>query len=279
MWVWALLILVLFLLVGFVYWVVVVTEGAYFGPRLVTWLYDRGASTYDAVKEFHPADEAWFLGRPLVRALGDVPAPWVLDVATGTARLPLTLLGQLSFDGQIVALDRSLGMLRQARRKTARFEERVCLIQHDATHLPFDDQAFDAVACLESLEFLPDLRATLAEMVRVLRPGGVVLVTNRVGFDARFMPGRVLRSADFEALLRQLGLVGIQTRPWQVYYDLIWARKPGTRTAGSSRAFVDLLRCLRCGCRALRESAEGISCPGCGAWWAWEEGILRITCS
>lgn len=276
MWVWALLGFLLLLAAAFVYWVAVTTEGAYFGPRVVTWLYDRGARTYDAVKQFDPADEAWFLGEPLVRALKAVPHPFVLDVATGTARLPLALLGQLSFDGQIVALDRSLGMLRQARRKTVRYGERVRLVQHDATRLPFDDQTFDAVTCLESLEFLPDLRATLAEMVRVLRPGGVMLVTNRVGLEARFMPGRAPRPVKFEALLRRLGLTGVRTQPWQECYDLVWARKPGEFSTGGPRAFVDLLRCLFCGCRALRESTDHVVCPGCGAWWLLEDGILRM---
>lgn len=298
MWVWVLLILVLLLLAGFAYWVVVTTEGAYFGPRLVTWLYDRGAATYDDVKQFDLVEEAWFLGEPLVRALGAVPmtrphasAPfqlrppysrvparhlWVLDVATGTARLPLALLRQLNFDGRIVALDRSLRMLQEARRKTTRYDERLRLINHDATRLPFEDQTFDAVTCLESLEFLPDLRAALAEMVRVLRPGGVMLVTNRVGIEAHFMPGRAPRPAEFEALLRQLGLTAVRTQAWQECYDLIWACKPGERSPGGSRVFVDLLRCLRCGCRTLRESAQGIACPGCVAFWPWEGGILRM---
>jgi len=109
-----------------------------------------------------------------------------------------------------------------------------------------------------------------------LRPGGVMLVTNRVGLEARLMPGRALPRMEFEGLLWQLGLVEVHTQPWQAYYDLVWARKPGERAPGSPGAFVDLLRCLRCGCRGLRESGKGIACPGCGAWWPWEEGILRL---
>jgi ubiquinone/menaquinone biosynthesis C-methylase UbiE len=276
MWAWVLVGLLLLLLAGFAYWVAVTTEGAYFGPRFVTWLYDRGASTYDRIKEFDPREEAWFLGEPLCRALSAAPHPWVLDVATGTARLPLALLRQLDFDGQILALDRSLGMLREARRKTARFEDRVRLIQHDATQLPFDDQVFDAVTCVESLEFLPDPKATLKEMVRVLRSGGVMLVTNRVGLEARFMPGRALPRQEFEALLRGLGLIAVRTQIWQEYYDLVWARKPGEQSAAGARRFTDLMRCEDCGCRTLRESEGAVSCPGCGTRWPWEDGILRM---
>ncbi len=275
MWLWIAVGLIL-LLAAFAYWVVVTTEGAYFGPRFVAWLYDRGASTYDRVKDFDPREEAWFLGEPLRRALGEVPHPWVLDVATGTARVALALLGQLEFDGQIVALDRSLGMLREARRKTARFGDRVRLIQHDATRLPFDDRVFDAVTCVESLEFLPDLRTTLAEMARVLRPGGVMLVTNRVGFDARLMPGRAWPQREFEGLLRSLGLIAVRTQLWQEHYDLVWARKPGEWSGAWVRRFADLMRCERCGCRTLGEAEEAVVCPGCGARWPWEDGILRM---
>ena len=45
-----------FLLSCLAYWLLVVTEGAYLGPRTVRWLYDRGASTYDRVKGFDSPD-------------------------------------------------------------------------------------------------------------------------------------------------------------------------------------------------------------------------------
>jgi hypothetical protein len=68
----------------------------------------------------------------------------------------------------------------------------------------------------------------LCEMIRVLRPGGVALLTNRVGPWAKFLPGHTQGRAAFEAMLATLGLERIRTQTWQMEYDLVWARKPGS---------------------------------------------------
>jgi ubiquinone/menaquinone biosynthesis C-methylase UbiE len=72
---------------------------------------------------------------------------------------------------------------------------------------------------------LPNPRAALAECVRVLRPGGVLLVTNRIGRDARLMPGKTFSRPAFQQLLEALPLTEVEVHPWQVEYDLAWARK------------------------------------------------------
>jgi len=64
------------------------------------------------------------------------------------------------------------------------------------------------------------------EMVRVLRPGGWLLITNRVSRDARWIFGRAIRRSDFPSFLQAAGLHDIDVLPWQVDYDLAWARKP-----------------------------------------------------
>ena len=112
-----------------------------------------------------------------------VDRPLLLDVATGTGRVPLALLRNrfAATGGRIVGLDLSWGMLRQARAKLQDYDRWVDLVWQDASHLPFDDGTFDAVTCMEALEFLPRPREALAEMVRVLAPGGLLAVTNRVG--------------------------------------------------------------------------------------------------
>jgi len=73
---------------------------------------------------------------------------------------------------------------------------------------------------------MQDPRQTVREMVRVLKPGGILLVSNRVDREAWLFPGRYCRRGRMEALLRQEGLIGIDTRLWQTYYDLVWAEKP-----------------------------------------------------
>ena len=75
------------------------------------------------------------------------------------------------------------------------------------------------------LEFTPSPRRTVQELVRVLRPGGWLLITNRVSRDARWILGRTIPRKDFPAFLQSVGLDDIDVLPWQVDYDLAWARK------------------------------------------------------
>jgi SAM-dependent methyltransferase len=166
------------------------------------------------------------LARPLLPALCSTPAPVVLDVATGTARLPMALLRQWGFHGRIVGLDLSTRMLTLAQRKSATQSNRVGLVHADAMRLPFADGTFHAVTSLEALELLPDSARALGEMVRVLRPGGRLLVSNRIGMDARLLPGRACRPQLVEQRLGGLGLAHVQTRRWQRHYDLVQAEKP-----------------------------------------------------
>ena len=205
------------MLVGLLlYWQLIIAEGAYLGSRVVTLMYDWSARIYERIKQYDAGDEQWFLGLPLARALSLIPAPLVLDVATGTGRLPRAVLRQPAFDGRIVGLDLSRRMLREAVRRTAQFADRLTYIWQDAQDLPFDDDTFDAVTCLEALEFTPDPRKVLWELVRVLRPGGVLLVTNRVGRDAKLMPGKAFPRDAFQPLLREFPLEDIKVGPWQV---------------------------------------------------------------
>ncbi len=207
------------------YWLLIIGEGTYLGPKVVARLYDWGARSYDRVKALSPLDEAHYLALPIIRRLGTIQRPLVLDVATGTGRLPLALLRQPDFQGHVVGLDLSRRMLAQAKAKTAWCYTRLDLIQRGADILPFRDGSFDLVTCLEALEFMPDPRRTVAEMVRVLRPGGLLLVSNRVGWEARLLWGRYCGRGRLEKLLAASGLQEITTRPWQTYYDLVWARK------------------------------------------------------
>ncbi len=271
-----LILLGLALLGLLVYWQLIVAEGTYLGPRIVALMYDWSAGAYERIKGFIPSEEQWFLGIPLARSLELVPAPLVLDVATGTGRLPRALLRQPSFEGRIIGLDLSRGMLRQAVRRTAQFANRLTFICQGASSLPFLDNTFDAVTCLEALEFTPDPHHVLEELVRVLRPGGVLLLTNRVGSDARFLPGRAFPPAVFEDMLRQLPLEQIETRSWQVDYNLIWAVKTGEPKGGGIQALEEILRCPICE-SPLERGVDAFHCTGCARTYpVAHDGVIEM---
>lgn len=97
----------------------------------------------------------------------------VLDVATGTGDLALAFAGAGA--GEVVGLDLSEPMLREAAAKArdrGGAARRVSWIAGDALHLPFADGRFDACTVSFGLRNMPDYAAALAEMARVLRPGG-----------------------------------------------------------------------------------------------------------
>jgi len=242
--IWAALLLAIVVAGGITYWLLILSEGAYLGNPVVVALYDWSAAKYDAIKGVMAHEDGIHLARPILEALPTATspswrdpvaagtsssgetAPLFLDVATGTGRLPLALLRQFAFRGRIVGLDASRRMLAIAQSKTRTHCADVAWIREDAMALPFRRDTFHAVTCIEALEFLPSPVRALQEMVRVLRPGGQLMLSNRVGVDALFLPGRAYRPRALEEKLRALGLVHVRTRRWQTHYDLIDAQKP-----------------------------------------------------
>lgn len=276
-WLWiALAALAVAGLAALFYWQLVIAEGTYLGPRVVALTYDWVARRYDGIKRFQPSAESWFIAGPLLRDLADLCQPLVLDVATGTGRVPWILL-QDRFPGQIVGLDLSLGMLRQAQSKLRPYRDQVSLVWRAVSDLPFDDGAFDAVTCMESLEFFPQPVEALAEMVRVLAPGGVLFLTNRVGYEARLLPGRAIARPLFKQTLADLGLGDVSVHVWQENYDLATARKVGDRDM-VGRGGEDLAAVLRCPCcgGSLDGKPVALSCRACERSYPIQGGIAML---
>lgn len=271
-WAWLLTAAGVILAAAVVYWLLVVSEGAFLGSGTVTALYNRVARRYDSIKQFDDADEAYFLGRPVARYLAGLPAtpdlPWLLDVASGTGRLPLAVLRASAGGCRVVALDRADAMLAEAQRKLDKQGwPGVVYLAHHAARLPFADEQFAVVTCLEALEFMPEPAAVLAELLRVARPGGLLVLTNRIGRDARLMLGRTFTRDGLSATLRSLGATGVEIMPWQMDYDLVYAVKQGQPTAGESGDWSDKLQCPSCGARPLLQVSaarqEQWACPAC----------------
>jgi len=212
----------------FIYWLLVTTEGVFLGRRVVVWLYDRTAHRYDRIKEFDPADERYLVTIPILEMLGDRRSPLLLDVATGTGRVPHDLLADQAFTGRIIGLDASRPMLEVAVEKltAAITSGQLLLVQVPAGQLPFPAQTFDAVSCLEALEFFPSDEIALREMVRVLKPGGCLITTRRAGLEGKWFLHRYRPETEFLALLKNLGLRGVRTYQWEVGYNLVTGRLP-----------------------------------------------------
>jgi arsenite methyltransferase len=114
--------------------------------------------------------------RRLVRAALDAaPGERILDVGCGPGFYCAELLDEVGPGGSVVGLDGSPQMLALAARRCAGHGN-VEFAQADATALPVDDAGFDAALCVQVLEYVPDPSAALAELHRVLRPGGRVVV-------------------------------------------------------------------------------------------------------
>jgi ubiquinone/menaquinone biosynthesis C-methylase UbiE len=256
---WALLIGGGLALVG--WYLLVETEGVYLGQSVVIWLYDRFATRYDTVKAFDPVDEHRLLAVPLLAACSPHTDPLVLDIATGTARLPIALCAHPHFTGQVIAVDLSREMLAQAADNLAEDLARVDLIHAPAACLPFPDAAFDAVTLLEALEFTPSATATLTEALRVLRPGGVLLTTLRQ--NVRTMPGKLWSREQLTATLQRLDAEHITFHPWQHEYMKVWARKPGESAFIGATPLETVLRCPLCGAVGFAYDPPHFTCSAC----------------
>jgi demethylmenaquinone methyltransferase / 2-methoxy-6-polyprenyl-1,4-benzoquinol methylase len=117
-------------------------------------------------------DERW--RRFLVSKTYAVPGSWTLDVAAGTQLVSRELAARRNV--RVVALDQSEPMLRAGREpnRLAGLEDRIQIVLGQAERLPFGDESFDAVTFTYLLRYVEDPAATVAELARVIRPGGSI---------------------------------------------------------------------------------------------------------
>lgn len=98
----------------------------------------------------------------------------ILDAGCGAGQLTRHLARYADSDASITACDLSVEMLLRAWQRLA--NPAILFVHGDITQLPFADASFDCVTCGYALEHLPDARSGLAELARVLRAGGRLLL-------------------------------------------------------------------------------------------------------
>ena len=100
----------------------------------------------------------------------------ILDIATGTGDLAINLTRTNA--SQIIGLDISEGMLDVGRKKILKKElhQTIDMVVGDSENLPFDDSSFDAITVAFGVRNFENLEVGLAEILRVLKPGGVFVV-------------------------------------------------------------------------------------------------------
>lgn len=133
---------------------------------------DGASATGQAVEPTGGAADKAGAAGGVVRA--GVRAPLILDVASGTAGVAIELAKRTG--GTVVGVDLTEAMLRRGAANVAAsaVAERIVLVGGQAERLPFPDATFDALAFSYLLRYVDDPQATLTELGRVVRPGGVM---------------------------------------------------------------------------------------------------------
>jgi demethylmenaquinone methyltransferase/2-methoxy-6-polyprenyl-1,4-benzoquinol methylase len=171
----------------------------------VRGMFDRIAGVYDLM---NTAMTAGLHHRWRERAADRaelLPGDRALDVCCGTGDLALALARRCGPTGEVVGCDFSEPMLELARRKAAREGAAVRFEWADALELPYEDESFDAVAVGFGVRNLADLERGVAELTRVLRPRGRLVILEIT--QPRRPPLSVFYSLWFDRAVPWLGRV------------------------------------------------------------------------
>jgi SAM-dependent methyltransferase len=198
------------------------------GPIQAAWASGIGSMLYDNAQALaRKYVSAWQLPTEWL----EIPAGGVaLDIGSGPGNVTAALARAAGSDGLALGIDISEPML--ARAVEAQAGRNVGFMRADAQQLPFRDETVDAVTSLAVLQLVPNPSATLAEIARVLKPGGrVAIMVPTAGRGADFLKwlpnGGVTFFTEDELgdTFEDLGLVGVRTK---TLGNIQWvrARKP-----------------------------------------------------
>ena len=140
-------------------------------------MFDAIAFRYDALNHLLSmgVDRSW--RRKVVRRVHVAKPATILDLATGTGDLAI-MLARKCPQSAVTGIDLSEQMLAIGRQKVSQagLEQRITLMQGDAENLPAEDNSFDAVTVAFGVRNFEDIARGVAEIHRILHPGGIVCV-------------------------------------------------------------------------------------------------------
>lgn len=139
-------------------------------------MFDRIARRYDLMNSVMSAGLHHRWRRRAAGLARLRPGDQALDACCGTGDLALELKRRVGPNGKVIGLDFSKPMLDEARAKSARLGVEIEYVQGNALELPFEDGAFDAVTVGFGVRNLADLKTGLAELARVVRARGRLVV-------------------------------------------------------------------------------------------------------
>ena len=144
-------------------------------PGEVAAMFDELAGRYDLLNDLLSAGQVRLWRRVVARAVDARPGERVLDLAAGTGTSTVTFA---TSGADCVACDFSIGMLRAgiSRVRADPDSPQPAFVGGDALRLPFGDGLFDAVTISFGLRNVVDTKGALAEMLRVTRPGGRLVI-------------------------------------------------------------------------------------------------------
>ena len=201
-------------------------------------MFDNIASSYDFLNRFLSLgiDQSW--RKTAIAQLEGRSLKRVLDVATGTGDVAIALHKKLAPE-KVVGLDLSANMLAIGKDKIAakHLTEAIDMIQGDSEDLPFEDQDFEAATVAFGVRNFENLDKGLAEIQRVLKPGGRLVVLE---FSSpRVFPFRQVYSFYFKRILPLVGrFFSKDPKAYQYLFESVQAFPEGDaflerlRTAG-----------------------------------------------
>ncbi len=202
----------------------------------VATMFDNISRRYDFLNHFLSLGTDIYWRKKAIRMLRPEQPKTILDIATGTADFAIEALAL--HPEQIIGVDISEGMLEIGRKKLKqrRLDDRITLRTGDSERLLFDDNIFDAVIVAFGVRNFEHLEQGLADMYRVLKPGGTVVILEFS--KPRMFPLKQLYQFYFKYILPVVGrLVSKDQTAYTYLPESVQAFPDG-------RAFLDILNAV-----------------------------------